>query len=211
MERAYRRPCYCNSIGLSSLSIGTRGVCPFVATDRRSTFITAHSPITSSSIFHFHVLTMFGQIVLELWRHWPTAILLVFITYLAKNRFRHGLHKYPGPLLASLTDWWRFFDVLGRRPDITQRALHKKHGNIIRYGPNALSFADPQALKTIYGLNKGFVKVGQSVILTAEFHINDNIQSPTFIQSSKQCPKASGSPHSSQRPTSNTTPSYVAV
>jgi hypothetical protein len=127
--------------------------------DRISTFIIAYIPNTSIPIFQLYVLKMFELIALTLWRHWPTAILLVFITYLARNRFRHGLHKYPGPLLASLTNWWRFFDVLGRRPDITQRALHKKHGDIIRYGPNALSFADPQALKTIYGLNKGFVKV----------------------------------------------------
>lgn len=92
-------------------------------------------------------------------RHWPVALLVVVLAWLAKNRFNRGLQRYPGPLLASLTDWWRFFDVLGRRPDITHNALHKKHGDILRYGPNALSFADPQALKSIYGLNKGFVKV----------------------------------------------------
>ena len=91
--------------------------------------------------------------------HWPTACLLLVIAYLAKNHYNHGLQKYPGPFLASLTDWWRFFDVLGRRPDITHNTLHKQHGNIVRLGPNTLSFADPQALKTIYGLNKGFIKV----------------------------------------------------
>ena len=102
---------------------------------------------------------MIEEILTTLLRHWPTAILILTIAYLAKNRYHNGLQKYPGPVLASLTDWWRFFDVLGRRPDITQINLHKKHGDIVRYGPNALSFANPQALKTIYGLNKGFVKV----------------------------------------------------
>ena len=102
---------------------------------------------------------MIEEILTSLLRHWPTAILILTITYLAKNRYHNGLQKYPGPVLASLTDWWRFFDVLGRRPDITHINLHKKHGDIVRYGPNALSFANPQALKTIYGLNKGFVKV----------------------------------------------------
>ena len=91
--------------------------------------------------------------------HWLSALLLVLVAYLAKNRFNHGLQKYPGPFLASLTDWWRFYDVWGRRPDITHIRLHKQHGDIVRLGPNALSFADPKALKTIYGLNKGFTKV----------------------------------------------------
>ena len=92
-------------------------------------------------------------------QHWRTAVLFCLAAYLARNRFHNGLHRYPGPVLASLTDWWRFFDVLGRRPDITHIRLHRKHGDIVRLGPNALSFADPQALKTIYGLNKGLTKV----------------------------------------------------
>ena len=92
-------------------------------------------------------------------QHWPVAFLLCLVAYLAKNRFHNGLQSYPGPVLASLTDWWRFFDVLGRRPDVTHIRLHHKHGDIVRLGPNTLSFADPRALKTIYGLNKGLTKV----------------------------------------------------
>lgn len=92
-------------------------------------------------------------------QHWLILLLVSLLIYLARNYFNHGLHKYPGPFIASLTDWWRFFDVLGRRPDITHIDLHKKHGNIVRIGPNVLSFASPAALKDIYGLNKGFVKV----------------------------------------------------
>ena len=92
-------------------------------------------------------------------QNFPVVVLCIIFAYLIKNRYNHGLQKYPGPFLASLTDWWRFFDVLGRRPDITHNRLHRQHGDIVRLGPNALSFADPQALKTIYGLNKGFTKV----------------------------------------------------
>lgn len=102
---------------------------------------------------------MLESIISLVLRHWSTVFLLLAIAYLAKNHFNRGLQKYPGPFLASLTDWWRFFDVLGRRPDITHNRLHNEHGDIVRLGPNALSFADPQALKTIYGLNKGFTKV----------------------------------------------------
>ncbi|KAI9838022.1 MAG: hypothetical protein M1819_006176 [Sarea resinae] len=92
--------------------------------------------------------------------YWPLAILLAVAVHLVGNRFSRGLNKYPGPFLASLTGWWRFFDVLGRRPDITHIKLHKELGDIVRLGPNCLSFANPKALKSIYGLNQGYVKSG---------------------------------------------------
>jgi hypothetical protein len=58
-----------------------------------------------------------------------------------------------------LTDWWRFFDVYGQRPEVTLQKLHAKHGDIVRIGPNTLSFSNPAVLKSIYGLSKGYVKV----------------------------------------------------
>ncbi|RFU27304.1 hypothetical protein B7463_g9016, partial [Scytalidium lignicola] len=95
------------------------------------------------------------EIVLQ---RWPIVLAVLVIAYLTKNKFHNGLNKYPGPFLASLTDGWRFWDVYKRRPDITQLKLHRKLGNVVRLGPNCLSFSDPAALKTIYGLNKGFTK-----------------------------------------------------
>jgi hypothetical protein len=94
-----------------------------------------------------------------LFHHWSTALLVIFVSYLLKNRFNRGLNKYPGPFFASLTDLWRFWDVYRRRPEVSHIKLHARHGDVVRLGPNVLSFADPKALKTIYGLNKGFVKV----------------------------------------------------
>lgn len=44
--------------------------------------------------------------------------------------------------------------------------LHQDLGDVVRLGPNALSFADPQAIKDIYGLSKRLPKVG---------NIQDNI------------------------------------
>ena len=104
-------------------------------------------------------IMVFESTVLVLLKNWVLVIPVVLVIYLASNYFNHGLNKYPGPLLAGLTDWWRFFDVYGRRPDITHIKLHRKHGDVVRLGPNSLSFADPKAIKQIYGLNKGFVKV----------------------------------------------------
>lgn len=98
------------------------------------------------------VLQLLGQ-------HWPTVLAVSVVVYLLRNRYHNGLNKYPGPFLASFTDWWRFWDVYGRRTEVTHQILHKKYGEVVRLGPNMLSFANPEALKTIYGLNKGFIKV----------------------------------------------------
>ena len=152
---------------------------------------------------------MLDFIVSALLLHWPIAILLVIIAWLATNHFNKSLRKYPGPFLASLTDWWRFFDVLGRRPDITHNALHKKHGNIVRYGPNALSFADPKALKDIYGLNKGFIKVNRTQSsYTITYSWLKQMNSLDSILSNKRCRKASVCLRSFPPPTSNITPNY---
>jgi hypothetical protein len=103
---------------------------------------------------------MLAETFLEsLVRNWLAVLLVVVGAYLVNNRFNRGLNKHPGPFLASITDWWRFWIVLRRRPEVQHIELHAKHGDVVRLGPNALSFANPQALKTIYGLNKGFIKV----------------------------------------------------
>lgn len=99
---------------------------------------------------------MVGSFIAQFWLPITVSVILV---WLVKNRYHNGLNKYPGPFLASLTDWWRFWDVYGQRPELTHQKLHAKYGDVVRLGPNNLSFADPKALKSIYGLNKGFVKV----------------------------------------------------
>lgn len=96
-------------------------------------------------------------------QHWVLVLTSLTVAWLVKNRYHHGLNKYPGPFLASLTDWWRFWDVYGQRPEVTLQKLHAKHGDIVRLGPNVLSFADPAVLKSIYGLSKGYVKVCHSL------------------------------------------------
>lgn len=115
---------------------------------------------------------MIEELFQFLLQHWLSVAATAVLTWLVKNRYHNGLNKIPGPFLASLTDWWRFWDVYGQRPEVTHRALHKKHGDVVRLGPNNLSFADPKALKTIYGLNKGFLKVHKPLLGNARpyFH-----------------------------------------
>ncbi|KAI6713214.1 cytochrome P450 [Diplocarpon mali] len=99
------------------------------------------------------------NILAFLLHHWPSVLGVVVVAHLARNRRHRGLHRYPGPLLASLTDWWRFWLVYRRSPHVEHIRLHEELGDVVRLGPNCLSFADPKALKDIYGLNKGFIKM----------------------------------------------------
>ncbi|KAI1263268.1 cytochrome P450 [Xylariaceae sp. FL1019] len=90
--------------------------------------------------------------------YWVLIALLLISARLLRNRYHNGLNQYPGPFLASLTDLWRLWEVRGGQFEVTNRRLHQKYGDVVRLGPNCLSFADPKVLKTIYGLNKGFIK-----------------------------------------------------
>lgn len=90
----------------------------------------------------------------------PSLLLL----YLAQQYFHNGLHRYPGPVLAKFTNLWRFLDVRSRHSEVTHIDLHRKYGDVVRLGPNTLSFSSPSAIKVIYGLNKGFTKVCLSVL-----------------------------------------------
>ncbi|CAN9263183.1 unnamed protein product [Alternaria alternata] len=49
-------------------------------------------------------------------------------------------------------------DVYKRDTHVTYRKLHAKYGDVVRVGPNVLSFGKPSAIQDIYGLNKGFTK-----------------------------------------------------
>lgn len=75
------------------------------------------------------------------------------------NKFGGGLNGIPGPFLASCSDWWRVFVVWGRRPEVWHIKLHEKHGPVVRLGPRTVSVGNAEAIKTIYALNAGFVKV----------------------------------------------------
>ncbi|KAI6868135.1 benzoate 4-monooxygenase cytochrome-like protein P450 [Hortaea werneckii] len=90
--------------------------------------------------------------------YWPLLLIGALIIHLLSNKYYNGLNKYPGHPLAAYTNWWRFAENWGRRTEKTHQDLHQKYGDIVRLGPNVLSFADPRAIKIIYGLNKGMTK-----------------------------------------------------
>ncbi|KAF1958297.1 pisatin demethylase [Byssothecium circinans] len=101
---------------------------------------------------------LLNEVLPVLVEYWPLILVSVTVGWLLNNKFWKGLNRYPGPWLAGYTNWWRFWDVWGRKHQWTVIKLHREHGDIVRLGPNVLSFADPRAIKVIYGLNKGMTK-----------------------------------------------------
>ena len=73
--------------------------------------------------------------------------------------FQSPLYRFPGPLVASFTNLYRLLDAWRRAPHLTLLSLHKQYGDIVRLGPNVLSFGNPDALGEIYGLKANFPKV----------------------------------------------------
>lgn len=63
----------------------------------------------------------------------------------------HPLAKYPGPVLAKVTDLYSTYHALRGDRHLEFWRCHEKYGNVVRFGPNSLSFNSNTALKDIYG------------------------------------------------------------
>ncbi|OJD36906.1 cytochrome p450 [Diplodia corticola] len=83
---------------------------------------------------------------------------LVFVKLVATavyNVYFHPLSKFPGPKYACISSlvWW-FIGFGGRIETWTQRQ-HERYGEVVRLGPDRLSYISPQAWKDIYGHRTG--------------------------------------------------------
>ncbi|KAL5115414.1 hypothetical protein ACEQ8H_006714 [Pleosporales sp. CAS-2024a] len=101
-----------------------------------------------------------NEILPLLIKYWPLVTISAVAAFLLNNKFWKGLNRYPGHWAAGYSNWWRLWDVSKKNHHWTTINLHRKHGDVVRLGPNVLSFADPRAIKAIYGLNKGVSKSG---------------------------------------------------
>ncbi|KAL3421108.1 cytochrome P450 [Phlyctema vagabunda] len=102
------------------------------------------------------------------------VILIAIGAYALYARYGYGISKYPGPLLASITNFWRLGYTVRGRHSMPMVDLHKKYGNVVRYGPNMLSFSDPRAIQDIYMGTDQFPKSDlyaiSDIILNGEKH-----------------------------------------
>ncbi|OQV00811.1 hypothetical protein CLAIMM_06259 [Cladophialophora immunda] len=65
--------------------------------------------------------------------------------------FLHPLSKFPGPWYAKLTKWTGVYHSWTGYLHVWLPSLHAKYGDIVRIGPNELSFADAGAVKYLHG------------------------------------------------------------
>lgn len=96
---------------------------------------------------------------------WPLApwvalglLIVTALSYLI-TAVRPGIRHAPGPFLARFTNWWRVAQVVKGQYPQKLLELHKKHGPIVRIGPNQVSISDPQAVPQVYGFTAKYLKV----------------------------------------------------
>jgi hypothetical protein len=77
-------------------------------------------------------------------------LFLVFLGLL-RTRYSRGLNEFNGPFLASFTDFWKVWYAKRSTQKQFYVDIHEKYGDVVRIGPNELSFSDPQAIRDIYG------------------------------------------------------------
>lgn len=86
------------------------------------------------------------------------GVLAYTFTLAVYRVYFHPLAKYPGPLLAKVTDLYQTYHALKGDRHLDFWRCHEKYGNVVRFGPNSVSFNTNTALKAIY--QKGNVRKG---------------------------------------------------
>ncbi|KAI0975337.1 cytochrome P450 [Xylaria arbuscula] len=73
--------------------------------------------------------------------------LLIYVSYLV---LLHPLRKFPGPLVAKVTDWFAGFYSLKKNLHVEILQTHQKYGSVVRLAPNRLVFNTLEAFQDIY-------------------------------------------------------------
>lgn len=69
------------------------------------------------------------------------------------------MRHIPGPFLASISNFPRMSWVPTKRAHLILQEMHEKYGEVVRIGPNMVSFSNPEAIPTVYPTRQGFPKV----------------------------------------------------
>ncbi|GME48511.1 Cytochrome P450 [Neofusicoccum parvum] len=97
------------------------------------------------------------------------ALSSFFLTHIVAtaiyNLFFHPLRKYPGPKHAAINGlvYW----IVAAQGDIVTwvQKIHREYGDVVRIGPNRLSYTNPQAWKDIYGPRVGHRKANSKDVM----------------------------------------------
>jgi benzoate 4-monooxygenase len=87
-------------------------------------------------------------------------------------RYFHPLSKYPGPLIASLTNCFKAYYVYNLKLHEKLLELHMQYGPVVRVGPNHLHLWEGEAIAPIY---KGGRNMGKTEFYDAFTAFNPNL------------------------------------
>ncbi|KFX95463.1 hypothetical protein V490_03843 [Pseudogymnoascus sp. VKM F-3557] len=82
-------------------------------------------------------------------------VVLLSCGYILYNVYLHPLSSYPGPFWSAATHWPRVRALLSGHLSYYVLELHEKYGDVVRIGPNELSYNNANAWKDIYGFKQG--------------------------------------------------------
>ena len=112
------------------------------------------------------------------------SLLCILISYELYNAVLGRLSQFPGPVLARFSNLWRLLDVWKGSHHETLRKLHRKHGSVVRIGPNLLSLSDARWTKIIYSSRGEFrktefytpndIKLADGNVVSTTFSVLDN-------------------------------------
>ena len=69
------------------------------------------------------------------------------------------LRQIPGPLPAKITNFQRMSWIRTKRAHLILQGLHERYGEVVRIGPNMVSFSNPDVIPSVYPMRPGFPKV----------------------------------------------------
>jgi hypothetical protein len=106
------------------------------------------------SISFFDLAIKMIQNILAILKAHPFVICCAaLIIYPFFNRYGRGLSRFNGPFLASFTSLWGMWSIWATADRPPYVDLHRQYGDVVRLSPNKLSFAQPEAIRDIYGPN----------------------------------------------------------
>ncbi|CAJ2504076.1 Uu.00g114700.m01.CDS01 [Anthostomella pinea] len=117
------------------------------------------------TLFGFEALTPSAVVLATL-----SIVVLYYGVQCVYLLFFHPLAKYPGPKLAAISELWYAWGLTSDRLPFIVHDLHLKYGDVVRIGPNEVSFATSQAFQDIHG----HVSKGKGRFLKTDFYDNDD-------------------------------------
>lgn len=110
-----------------------------------------------STLQERHALTAApkGSLGLQTYAYIVLALPLLYLAATAiYNIWFHPLSKFPGPKHAVVSNFFYSKAVSSGNSTKIVCALHEKYGDVVRWGPNELSFASAPAWKDVYERRK---------------------------------------------------------